>query len=100
MDNYYLLQLFLYPRRDLHDHQVQIQGRGFIVVSWIFALCLGLFWCLLGFLLLFPGPSMTAGARVGSRLLNAVLSLAMMYSSPYLLVLSSVFSVMKQLMLK
>jgi hypothetical protein len=43
LDNYYLLQLFLNPRRDLHDHQVQIQGRRFIEVGWILPLCSGLF---------------------------------------------------------
>jgi hypothetical protein len=90
----------MYPRRDLHDHQVQIQGRRFIEVGSILPPCLGLFWSLLGFLLLFPGPSMAVGARVGSRLLNAVLSLAMTSSSTYLLILFGVFSVVKRSMLK
>jgi hypothetical protein len=80
MDNYYLLQLFLYLRRDIHDHQVQIQGRRFIEVGWILPLCSGLFWSLLGSLLLFPEPSMAEGARVGLRLLNAILFLVMMSS--------------------
>jgi hypothetical protein len=41
LDNYYLLQLFLYPRSDLHDHEVQIQGRRFIEVGWILPPCSG-----------------------------------------------------------
>jgi hypothetical protein len=75
LDNYYLLQLFLYPQRDLYDHQVKIHGRRFVEVSWILPLCSGLFWSLLGPLLLFPRPSMPVGAQVCLRLLNAVLFL-------------------------
>jgi hypothetical protein len=73
LDNYYLLHLFLHPRRDLHDHQVQIQGRWFIEVGWISPPCLGLFWSHLGSRLLYPRPSMAVGAQVSSRLLNAIL---------------------------
>jgi hypothetical protein len=43
---------------------------------------------------------MAVGARVGSRLLNTVPSLAVMSSSAYLLILSGVFSVVKRSMLK
>jgi hypothetical protein len=43
LDNYFILQLFLYPRGDLHDHQDQIQGRRFVKVGWILPPCSGLF---------------------------------------------------------
>jgi hypothetical protein len=43
---------------------------------------------------------MVVDARVGLRLLNSVLSLAVTSSSIYLLILSGVFSVVKRSMLK
>jgi hypothetical protein len=54
----------------------------------------------MGFFLLFLGPSMAVDSCVGLRLRNTILSFAATSSFAYLLVLSSVFSVVKRSMLK